>query len=538
MTPDRPALRRLPARPSLDALRKQARKLLRAAAAGEAAALDRLRAQLPEFRPPPTHRDALLALAREYGFPGWQALREEVSRRLGRGLDWAALEAERAIHADDLDRLRQLLAEHPGLLAWQDEEGGTLLGAAVNSFGDSGDPARERTYTRAACAELLLDQGAVVAPGLWRNALNARAGGMLALLRRKGVLPACLLTHAALGELAAVRSCFDAAGAPRPEAAGGDPAAALAEAFHQAARLRQAEAAAFLLDRCIALDPALGRRVDGGPGRPGFIAYFGENPQDFGGPWRSFVVNEVLRTIGEDDLPGFARRLEEAPELLGEAGLPLQVELLERATLLDRGRFIEHLLGLRPALARCAPPPPSAAPVFALEYGHAHLVPLLTPIWPLPDDLPHAAGLGDLPRVRSWFDAEGRPQLGELRRHYPVNNPAARMNLRWGEGSVQQVLDVALAWACMNRKLEVAAFLVAHGADVNTDWSTHEPASILHECALYGNFAAAGFLIEHGADLAKRDHRWGATAAGWAWNAAKDEAMTAFLQQAEARRQG
>jgi hypothetical protein len=36
-------------------------------------------------------------------------------------------------------------------------------------------------------------------------------------------------------------------------------------------------------------------------------------------------------------------------------------------------------------------PPQSSALGFALEYGNAHLVPLLRRIWPLPDDLPHAA---------------------------------------------------------------------------------------------------------------------------------------------------
>jgi hypothetical protein len=35
-------------------------------------------------------------------------------------------------------------------------------------------------------------------------------------------------------------------------------------------------------------------------------------------------------------------------------------------------------------------------------------------------------------------------------------------------------------------------------ADVNTDWATHEPASILHECALHGDFEGARFLIAHG----------------------------------------
>ena len=59
--------------------------------------------------------------------------------------------------------------------------------------------------------------------------------------------------------------------------------------------------------------------------------------------------------------------------------------------------------------------------------------------------------------------------------------PRIRGNLQWGEPSVQQVLDTALAWAVLNNHFEIADFLLAHGADINTNWSSHEPASILHE---------------------------------------------------------
>jgi hypothetical protein len=98
---------------------------------------------------------------------------------------------------------------------------------------------------------------------------------------------------------------------------------------------------------------------------------------------------------------------------------------------------------------------------------------------------------------------------------------------------VQQVLDVALAWACMNRHFEVASFLLEHGADINTTWSTHEPASMLHECAVHGNYDAARFLIDRGIDMTRLDYRWNATAEGWARHAAKDEQMADFLAAAE-----
>jgi hypothetical protein len=67
----------LPDRPNLDQLRRQARELLRAAVDGEPHAVGRLRAVSPRV----TLSAAQLALAREYGFPSWAALKAEVARR-------------------------------------------------------------------------------------------------------------------------------------------------------------------------------------------------------------------------------------------------------------------------------------------------------------------------------------------------------------------------------------------------------------------------------------------------------------------------
>src|SRR6266571_7490975 len=113
------ASKSLPARPSLESLRKQAKKLARDIAAGEAAAIARARAQLPQAELPLSQRDAQLVLAREYGFPGWKDLLKEVKQRLGRGLEWAVSEARRIIHDNDIEGLRQLLAEYPALLSWR-----------------------------------------------------------------------------------------------------------------------------------------------------------------------------------------------------------------------------------------------------------------------------------------------------------------------------------------------------------------------------------------------------------------------------------
>ncbi len=285
---------KLPARPSLESLRKQAKKLARGIVAGDASAIARARAQLPQAELPLSQRDAQLVLAREYGFPGWQDLVREVKQRLGSGLEWAVSEARRRIHDNDIERLRQLLAEYPALLSWRaDENDGGLLGMATESYGDSFDPSREQIFTRAACAEFLIDAGAVVAPSVCDGLIASRAKGLLDLFHRRGLLPRSLRFFAALGDVNGVRACLDA---------NGDDLAAVNQAFMCACHLQHATAAALLLDRSITLDAELGRQIDGGPGRSAFVQYIMAESEtlaftnaDPAGPWQAFVMRQVVR---------------------------------------------------------------------------------------------------------------------------------------------------------------------------------------------------------------------------------------------------
>jgi hypothetical protein len=529
------ATSKLPARPSLESLRKQAKKLARGIVAGDAAAIARARAQLPQAQLPLSQRDAQLVLAREYGFPGWLDLVKEVNERLGKGLQWAVSQSRRRIHDNDVEGLRQLLAEYPPLLLWTaDEKGGGLLGMATDSFGDSFDPFREQTFTRAACAELLIDAGAVVAPSVCDGLVASRTRGLLDLFHRKGLLPRSLKFLAALGDVDGIRVCLRT---------NGDDLAAVNEAFMCACHLRHATAAALLLDRSITLDTELGRRIDGGPGRAAFVQEMMAESLTFtraepSGPWQAFVMRQVVRAVNGGDLTTFIDVLRREAWMLEDAYAKFQVGLIERAVLRDRPALIAALFDLDPALARRRMPPPTQAMEFAITYAKPHLLPTLLRIWRLPDDLPHAAGIGDFARVRGWFDAAGKPALGDLAHHFPAHSAFTRSNLQWGEPSVQQVLDTALAWAVINNHFEIADFLLGHGADINTRWSSHEPASILHELACsHKNYGAMQFLIDRGIDMTILDYRWRSTAQGWAYYAANDETMAQWLGDAQQRRE-
>src|SRR3954471_4114052 len=119
--------RDLPARPSLDSLRKQAKRLARDDKAGNGEAIARVNAQLSDAKLPLSNRDAQLVVAREYGFVGWSALTAEVQKRVGGALQWATAQAQFAIHNEDHDRLRTLLTEYPALVSWRHASDQALL---------------------------------------------------------------------------------------------------------------------------------------------------------------------------------------------------------------------------------------------------------------------------------------------------------------------------------------------------------------------------------------------------------------------------
>ena len=98
-------VRRLPVRPDLEQLHRQAKELLRAIHAGDANAVAELREHHPESIAPSAAKlaDAQLALARNYGTSSWPRLVQSV--RLAE-----------AIWRDDLEAVRELIKQNAALI--------------------------------------------------------------------------------------------------------------------------------------------------------------------------------------------------------------------------------------------------------------------------------------------------------------------------------------------------------------------------------------------------------------------------------------
>jgi len=423
-------------------------------------------------------------------------------------LEQASAQAHAAIHDHNLGKLTRLLNEHPALLSWTgDKDRAGLIGFATGAYGDAFGAEREAWFTRVDAAELLIDAGAIVVPAIAEGILDSRAQGLLQLFHRKGLLPQTLNFRAALGATGAADAARDR------------DRAAIDEAFVVATNFHNETLASFLIERSIALDPDLGRRIDAGPGRAAFVRYFIDHgafdrkEAAAQGLWKTFVMRLVKDTLTAGDLSAFTAMLHRERWLMDDEFVPFQADLIGwAATINDRGEFLRALLDLEPEVLHHQPAPPPKPIDWAFEYGHASLLPLLSRIWPVPDEVQYAAGVGDLSRVRAWFDTH--------------------------QHTSQHQLDTALAYAISNKQFAAADLALAHGANINTTWNTHEPASLLHHAVFLDDYEILQFLIDRGIDMTIEDYRWSGTAWGWAFYAKKDEKMANWLKEQEQKRAG
>src|SRR5690606_5814407 len=110
--------RQLTPRSSIENLRKEAKRWLRALRLNDPDARARLDRAIPNAPADPGLRDVQFALAREYGFSGWTALTREVERLrdLSRSRDDAVHALLEAAERGDATRVRALLETHPDIV--------------------------------------------------------------------------------------------------------------------------------------------------------------------------------------------------------------------------------------------------------------------------------------------------------------------------------------------------------------------------------------------------------------------------------------
>ena len=114
--------RQLTSRSSLETLRKEAKRWLRSLRENDAEAKARLHRANPDTPDAPGIRDVQHALAREHGFPGWNALKAELARRrasmgaLSTDREAAINELLASAERGDVARVTALLDAHPDIV--------------------------------------------------------------------------------------------------------------------------------------------------------------------------------------------------------------------------------------------------------------------------------------------------------------------------------------------------------------------------------------------------------------------------------------
>ena len=278
----------------------------------------------------------------------------------------------------------------------------------------------------------------------------------------------------------------------------------IADALRYAIRFSHKSTAKLLLEQLVEIDQELCQRIKV-KCEPDFLSYMIQHRsqiimKDTLPAWEMYQLIQAEVAVVNGDMNLFQYVVEETPSLLSRQFIRQQVALLELAAYSDGYLFAKLLLDSGAYIGKTNSRPNSNALVYAIEYGNREMVELLKDLWTPPYDLPTLAGLGDLSKVKTYLD------------HH--------MNADLAAG---------LALACMNQHKEIANYLIDQGADIDAEWSLHEPATILHHLAFFGKLDMVQFLIERGADPTIKDFRYQSDALGWAKYNRQDK-VVAYLR--------
>jgi ankyrin repeat protein len=123
----------------------------------------------------------------------------------------------------------------------------------------------------------------------------------------------------------------------------------------------------------------------------------------------------------------------------------------------------------------------------------------------VPVDLWCAAGLGDIERMRSFFDDRGQP-IPNASRHGATRYDEQGNRLPKPPSDPVELISDALYIACRCGQVDAARFLLDHGA--NPSFAGYAVAPALHWAAFSGHHDVVELLLARGADAEQIDGRF------------------------------
>lgn len=164
----------------------------------------------------------------------------------------------------------------------------------------------------------------------------------------------------------------------------------------------------------------------------------------------------------------------------------------------------------------------------ALYWQNTRTVQQLVSIGASLHNLRIAAGVGDLAETRSFFNTNGSLNSAIAG---STNFPFCEKEPAQVSSEPQAVINNALTYAASAGHLDVADFLLGHGAEINCiPLGFHFRGSALHNAAMHGRRAMCDFLLSVGADRSLPDLSVdGHLPAGWARHGKHDE-LAAYLE--------